>query len=197
MTKPLRAEYQLGGDPRPERLCDHPQCDLAGEFRAPKSRESLRDYFWFCLDHVRLYNAQWNYCEGMDTQTIDDMAWDDACWQRPTWPMGTKSEYQKGAHAFQDDIGLFDDLHQRKRQGRKKAAPRTPPHPYMEALEILDLSEPLTMQQLKIRYKELVKIHHPDLNGGDDEAEERLKQINQAYAVLKKNLMQKPGESAM
>jgi len=37
---------------------------------------------------------------------------------------------------------------------------------------------------LKARYKELAKRLHPDVNGGDAEAEERLKRINLAYATL-------------
>ena len=197
MVKPLRAEYQLGGDPRPERMCDHPECDRAGEFRAPKSRQSLRDYLWFCLDHVREYNANWNFCAGMDSDSIDEMTWEDACWQRPTWPMGTKSEYQKGAHGFQDDLGLFDDIYQKTKGQKSRKKVRPTPHPHMEALETLDLSEPLTLEKLKSRYKELVKIHHPDVNGSDETAEERLKEINQAYAVLKKNLMQNPSGNAM
>lgn len=44
------------------------------------------------------------------------------------------------------------------------------------------------MTEVKRRYKELAKQLHPDVNGGDLAAEERLKRINQAYAVLKKAL---------
>ena len=197
MIKPLRDEYQLGGDPRPERICEHPDCDLSGDYRAPKSRKDLRSYRWFCLEHVRDYNANWNYCEGMDSQTIDEMTWEDACWQRPTWPMGTKREYQKGHHGFQDDLGLFDDIY-KNTKGRKTGRDRKPvSHPHMEALETLDLSEPLTLTELKTRYKELVKTHHPDVNGDDCNAEERLKEINRAYEVLKKNLMQNQTGNAM
>ena len=47
-----------------ERKCDHPGCEKAGEFRAPKDR-SLKDYYWFCLEHVQEYNARWNYYDGI------------------------------------------------------------------------------------------------------------------------------------
>ena len=46
-----------------ERKCDHPGCEKAGEYRAPKDRK-LKDYYWFCLEHVQEYNAQWNYYAG-------------------------------------------------------------------------------------------------------------------------------------
>ena len=54
----------------------------------------------------------------------------------------------------------------------------------MEALSILNLSPPVTRQEIKNKYKELVKIHHPDTNRGDKDAEERLKLINRAYETL-------------
>ena len=54
-----------------------------------------------------------------------------------------------------------------------------------KALDLFDLQSPLTLAQLKTRYKELVKRYHPDANGGDKESEEHLKQVNEAYGVLK------------
>jgi curved DNA-binding protein CbpA len=53
------------------------------------------------------------------------------------------------------------------------------------ALALLDLKEPVTFEDVKTRYITLVKQLHPDANGGDVEAEERLKLVNQAYAALK------------
>jgi len=48
------------------------------------------------------------------------------------------------------------------------------------------------MDQLKTRYKELAKQHHPDANGGDRGAEERLKTINLAYATVRSRLINEP-----
>jgi DnaJ-class molecular chaperone len=49
----------------------------------------------------------------------------------------------------------------------------------------LDLDETATLQDVKMRYKQLVKRFHPDANGGDKQAEERFKSINEAYSNLK------------
>ena len=49
---------------------------------------------------------------------------------------------------------------------------------------ILDLTPPVTVAILKARYKELVKRHHPDANGGDKSAEEKFKEINEAYQTV-------------
>jgi curved DNA-binding protein CbpA len=54
-----------------------------------------------------------------------------------------------------------------------------------DALEVLELSWPITQALLKTRYKELVKRHHPDANGGNRLAEEKFKEINAAYSTLR------------
>ena len=41
---------------------------------------------------------------------------------------------------------------------------------------------------VKKQYKRLVKENHPDKNGGDAQAEERLKDINLAYSLIRKTL---------
>ena len=49
----------------PGRTCDSPGCEALGEYRAPKSRRDLKNYWWFCLEHVRAYNSTWDYYKGM------------------------------------------------------------------------------------------------------------------------------------
>ena len=51
-------------------LCDHVNCNKVAEHRAPKSRENLREYYWFCLEHVREYNKSWNYFEDMSEEQL-------------------------------------------------------------------------------------------------------------------------------
>ena len=57
------------------------------------------------------------------------------------------------------------------------------------ALVILDLRPPVSVAIVKTRYKELVKRHHPDANGGDKAAEERFKQISEAYRTVMNSLV--------
>ena len=42
-----------------------------------------------------------------------------------------------------------------------------------------------TTADIKIRFKALVKQHHPDVNGGDRSTEDRLIEIIKAYNYLK------------
>ncbi len=53
---------------------------------------------------------------------------------------------------------------------------------------MLDLKPPVTVDAVKARYKQLVKRHHPDVNGGDKASEEMFKRINQAYHTLMQSL---------
>jgi hypothetical protein len=160
------------------RCCDHPGCEAAGLYRAPRSRAELELHYWFCIDHVRAYNAAWNYYAGMSAADIEREIRNDTVWQRPTWPMGVRGGY---APRFRD-YGLFDDddAPSPRREARRRA-----PTPQEQALLIFNLEPPLTLVGLKARYKELVKLNHPDTHGGDKAAEERLKVINLAYSTLK------------
>lgn len=167
-------------------MCDQPGCAHAGEYRAPKSRSTLYDYYWFCLEHVRAYNAAWDYYAGMSPEEIEAMVRQDVTWQRPTWRLGERtsgrSSFRFDPAGIRDPFGIFGDE-------REEAAPkRRPPTPEEEAMRVLDLGAAFTVVELKARYKELVKRHHPDANGGDKAAEERFKVISQAYKTLLNSL---------
>ena len=167
------------------RSCDHPGCAEAGEFRAPKSRETLHDYYWFCLEHVRAYNAAWDYYAGMQPDEIEQVVRYDTTWQRPTWPLGrrTSSGYRIDSEKIRDSFGLFGDTVWGGPSERM-----APPTPEEKAMRVMELKAPVTVELLKARYRELCKLHHPDANGGDKGAEERFKRIGQAYKTLMESL---------
>ena len=49
----------------------------------------------------------------------------------------------------------------------------------------LGLEPPVSRGEVSQRYRHLAKKLHPDANGGDKRAEERLKSVNHAYATLR------------
>lgn len=169
------------------RCCDYPGCEQAGEYRAPKSRSQLNDYYWFCLGHVRDYNKSWDYYAGMSTAEIEREMRQDTTWQRPSWPLGkwaTQDRFLRdrvvkgfGFEFGRDSAGAAD--------GEAETRRRPAPTPEMEALAVLNLTPPVDFARIKARYRELAKQHHPDINGGTREAEEKLKEINHAYNTLK------------
>ena len=161
-----------------------PGCAAQGEYRAPKSRGDLRDYWWFCLDHVRGYNASWDYYKGMSPAQIEAELRADTAWGRPSWPLG-----RLGGGI--DPAMLRDPLDLLGGTAARREAQDIPPT-LREPLRTLGLSWPLTLENLRNRYKELAKRHHPDANPGDGGAEERLKDINLAYAALRAHLVPAP-----
>lgn len=189
--------YEPGRKEAPERPCDRTDCGEPAYYRAPKDRDRLDEYHWFCLDHVREYNKAWNYYAGMSQDEVEADTRRDTTWQRPTWPLGARAggqqRHARGTTTFHDGFGYFngdgDGEERQRRNGHARAAGFHPSSQEAHAMDIMDLDAPLTLTGLKTRYKELAKLHHPDANGGDKLAEERLKEINEAYSTLKKALV--------
>ena len=161
------------------------------EHRAPKSRDRLEDYFWFCLEHVREYNKSWNFCDGMDENQIESEIREDTVWRRPTWPMGSAENEKRWRFVregdYADSFGSFSGDFDAKSETYSSNRQR-PDSPEARAFRILGLDPTASLGELKAKYKELVKTHHPDRNGGDKVAEERLKDINDAYSTLRKTV---------
>ncbi len=187
--RPTRARAYAPDPDAPGQLCEMPNCQALGEYRAPKAKTDLRHYFWFCLAHVRAYNASWDYYKGMTPGEIEAALRHDTAWGRPTWPLG-----RIGSAAWEAEV-LRDPLHILASAGIRKSrepAEAAVPTELREPLAALGLDWPTTMDRLKSRYKELAKRHHPDANHGDKGAEERIKTINLAYAKLRQRLTAEP-----
>ena len=171
------------------RLCDEPGCKKPGEHRAPKDRRHLEEYYFFCQEHVTAYNRKWNYFKNMTHEEMDEDRRRDHTWGRDTKPFGNSARTKKRNKAFtgkvNDLFGVFaaEDKNVSEFEGRKTLN-RLPPE-YKEAFEAMDLLPPLTMDQVRAKYKTLARALHPDLNPDDPDCEEKLKKVNTAYNTLK------------
>jgi hypothetical protein len=146
----------------------------------------LRDYHWFCLDHVRIYNLAWNYYAGMTEAEVEADIRRDTVWQRPSWPLGAATA---GPSAFTigdiaDAFGFFTASADERSQAPSRNGPEA------KALAVLGLTEPITVDAVKARYKQLAKRYHPDANGGDTASEAKFRDINLAYKTLMDHLAQ-------
>src|SRR5580704_13585091 len=116
------------------RACDCPGCSGIGDYRAPKTR-ALNDYYFFCLDHVRQYNAAWDYFAGMTGGEIEAQIRKATVWDRPSWPLG---EWNVREQKLRDEVvrEFFADA---------DAVPPVPPMPVAErdALAVLELAPPV------------------------------------------------------
>ena len=165
-------------------ICAHPDCEQPAKFKAPHSPQNSRVYHQFCLEHVREYNAAWNYYAGMNDAAIEAEIRNDIVWRRPSWPLGGNS----GANhkRLQDPMNLLDGINTDGPTGRTAVAQMKSFGPAeRDALSVLGLVAPITLVEVKLRYKILAKKLHPDANGGDKGAEDRLKSVNYAYKILR------------
>ncbi|MEP4030262.1 DnaJ domain-containing protein [Roseibium polysiphoniae] len=165
--------------------CDHPGCKRPGTHRAPKGRDREGQYFNFCVDHVREYNKSYNYFSGMQDDDVRSYQKDSMTGHRPTWKMGVNRQAADGPD------GLDPRTAARANAQRRASETRQPRQRKLLALEkrsldVLNLGPNARGAEIKTRYKELVKLNHPDANGGDRSSEDRLREIIQAYNVLKK-----------
>ena len=167
------------------RLCDHDTCQEAGKYRAPKAPDVLDDFFWFCQAHVREYNLKWNFFDGTTEAEINAQQSEDKVWERPTKPIGDP-EARAWARLGIEDPHQVLGANSTQNPGRKGGTfgKKLPP---MErrAVEILEVADNATKPEIRKVYKGLIKILHPDMNGGDRSQEEQLQEVVWAWDQLK------------
>lgn len=189
----IRPEAQPAPPQSP--LCQWDGCREAGTHRAPVGRMKEGEYFRFCFDHVRAYNKGYNYFSGLADTDIARFQKEALTGHRPTWTMGVNGKARTAPDAAQMRSGaagyynrLRDPFNLFGGQGaRTDSKPRERKVRALEAkaLESLGLDGKATGAEIKARYKELVKRHHPDANGGNRASEDRFRDVIQAYRLLK------------
>jgi len=177
------------------RPCGAPGCDEAGEFRAPGVRspgfDGPGDYRWFCLDHIRQFNAGYDFFAGMSADEILEIQSPIHGWERETRAFRPTAGID-AAPRWADFADPLEALSGRAKARRAEMEPRMRadglPLTLEErrALEVLGLALDADRRELRSRYSQLVRKYHPDRNGGDRGFEMRLQQVVEAYQMLRK-----------
>lgn len=167
--------------------CQWPNCKEKATNKAPKGPNSS-GYWHYCLKHARDYNQNYNFFAGMADDAVLAYQKDALTGHRPTWKMGTgkKGRAKPGLGALGgegDPFGLFGEG--ARAEQKAKAESRVIRNAERKAFEALSLEVSATKAEVSARYKDLVKRHHPDANGGDRSHEDRLIEIINAYKYLK------------
>ncbi|MCF8477175.1 MAG: J domain-containing protein [Pseudolabrys sp.] len=166
-------------------VCQWANCKEKATNFAPKGPNSTGRWH-YCVKHVREYNQSYNFFSGMDDDAVRAYQKDALTGHRPTWKMGTGKRQAKpdlsALGGSEDPFGLFDGT---GKEQKKRVETRTIRNAERKAFEALSLEVSATAVQVKARYKDLVKRHHPDANGGDRSTEDRLIEIIKAYNYLK------------
>lgn len=167
-----------------QRVCDHEGCQEAGKYRAPKSPDSLDDYWWFCKQHVREYNLKWNFFETGSEQDYMDQLERDRVWDRQTRPLRSEEQRAWARLGIEDPHQVLGENATRN-PGRNAGAGRRLPPTERRALEILDGRDSWSKTEIRKAYKSLIKVLHPDMNGGDRSHEEQLAEVVWAWDQIK------------
>lgn len=182
--------------------CEWPGCDKPGLYKAPKGAKAEGEFHSFCLDHVRQYNKTYNYFEGMSDADIEahlekmnapgakgTQAWGTNRFGRSN-PQPRSAPPNTGtSRRYHDPHNLFARVERNRARasGTTVAEERALRLTAQDriAFEALGLDARTGKTEIKAAYKALVKLHHPDANGGDRSSEDRLRAILSAYNHLK------------
>lgn len=168
------------------RVCEHPGCEEAGQYRAPKSPDTLDDYWWFCRDHVREYNLKWNFFAGKTEEEFETFLDNSRVWDRPTKPFRKVTEEGRAwSRLGVEDPHEILGQNATRNPGRATTGTRRLPPTERKALEILDARDTWSRTEIRKQYKSLVKDLHPDMNGGNRDDEERLQEVVWAWDQIK------------
>jgi hypothetical protein len=166
--------------------CSAPGCREPGEFRAPLTPgdfDGPGTWRWYCLDHVRAHNARYNFFEGMSAEEIEAAQSPIAGWERATRAFATNGA--DAGPAWRDFTDPLDAIAARFRRDARKQRANRFSAAERHALGVLDLGDDVDRMGLRKRYSELVRRFHPDRNGGDRSHEVKLRQVIEAYQMLK------------
>lgn len=162
--------------PEPQ-ACAWPGCALVGEFRAPRSNRVPGDvggWQYLCLDHVRAFNAGYNYFDGMSPDEIYEAQSPLAGWEKDV-------VRGKQAFTFGDPHELFTTPARPSRPPAGKWAEKGD----AQALGALGLDRNATAADIRRAYRAAVRRYHPDSNGGDRSHEGKLQAVVNAFTHLK------------
>jgi hypothetical protein len=176
-------------------VCSFPGCEEAGEFRAPpEERRGAPDgppaWRWFCLEHIRTFNQQYNYFKYMSAEEIHEAQRPYAGWERETRAFSANAASGTPPPRWADFADPLDAIGARFKARMAEAAQRQDGKPLSgedrSALRTLGLATDADRKALRTRYTELVRKFHPDHNGGDRAHEKALQEVIAAYAHLRK-----------
>ena len=167
------------------RECEHEGCHEAGKYRAPKSPDSLDDFFWFCQKHVREYNLKWNFFNGQSEEEMAKRMDKDKVWERETKPFRKSVEEQAWARLGISDAHEVLGGNATQNPGKSITGTRRLPPTERRAIEILEAKDHWTKAEIRKTYKALIKVLHPDMNGGDRSQEEQLQEVVWAWDQIK------------
>ena len=163
-------------------ICEWDNCKEIGKFKAPAEKDNIRNFKWLCKEHIKLFNKNWNYFEGMTQSEIENFLKSDLTWHRPTQKFGSEDNFFNilWNHALSDKFKIFEKENSYQQNMNRNLCEKD-----KDAFKIMGLKFNADWASVQKKFKTLVKKFHPDKNAGSKEYEDKLKKITMAYSHLK------------
>ena len=171
-----------------ENICEWKNCKESGKFKAPLEKDNSRNYKWLCEEHIKSFNKNWNYFEGMSQKEIENFVKSDLTWHRPTQKFGSSDNFFNilWNNALSDKFNFFKEDKIFNSSDNKKLSEKD-----KDAFRIMELELNTDWLIIQKKFKTLVKKFHPDRNAGNKQFEDKLKKITLAYSHLKQTMIKK------
>ncbi|MGR3634810.1 MAG: DnaJ domain-containing protein [Shimia sp.] len=168
------------------RVCEHDGCQEDGKYRAPRAPDVLDEFKWFCKDHVREYNLKWNFFDGQTEAEVNAQNSKDKVWERETTKF-TDPEARAWARLGIEDPHQVLGGNATQNPGKNGGVSKRLPPTERRAVDILEAKDSWTKAEVRKAYKKLIKVLHPDMNGGDRSQEEQLQEVVWAWDQIKES----------
>lgn len=90
-------------------ICDWENCKEIGSYRAPVERDNSRNFRYLCLEHIKIFNKNWNYFSNMSEEEVEYFIKSDLTWHKPTKSFSSSENFFKllWNNALEDKINIF------------------------------------------------------------------------------------------
>ena len=162
-------------------ICEWDKCSKTAMYKAPVEKDNSRKFRLFCLEHIKIFNKNWNYFSDMNENEIEYFIKSDLTWHKPTKSFGSSENFFNilWGNALEDKLNIF------KNSNHKDLKKTNLSEKDRYALEILGLKYETKWSDIQKKFKTLVKKYHPDKNHGSKKYEDILKKVTLAYSQLK------------
>jgi len=163
-------------------ICEWKNCKEFGKYKAPAEKDNSKNFKLLCKEHIKMFNKNWDYFDGMSQEEIKIFLKSDLTWHKPTQKFGSSDNFFNilWNNALSDKFNLFkeekifNNLKGRKLSEKDK-----------DAFKIMELEFNADWSSIQKKFKTLVKKFHPDKHSGNKQYEDKLKKITLAYSHLK------------
>ena len=169
-------------------ICEWSCCNEIGKFKAPTEKDNSKNFKWLCEQHIKLFNKNWDYFDGMSQNEIESFLKSDLTWHRPTQKFGSADNFFNilWNNALNDKFKIFEDNKSSRFNNNQKLCEKD-----KDAFRIMDLEFNSDWTTIQKKFKTLVKRFNPDKQSGSKQYEDKLKKITLAYSHLKITMVTK------